>query len=304
MKFSSLSGPAGLTLLLTAFSAGVWFGSQNPQGSSTSGVLKAPKPDQLLARVNGVEIKTADVEDVLWEARGQEILNEVIYYHAAKSEADRLKIILTEQEVEQGLQQTIAEMKANLADGVSYAEMLAQTGQSPTRLRMGVKASLYLTKIAFAKFDSKSYVKVSTIILKPKSNSVADLSEAIQRSNAIYDRLNKGEAWEKLIDETVSDVQGRQTRGYLGWRVISAFPSEAQTEFSTLAKGKVTHPVQTQNGIQIFRLEGKGSDLTPSERTQMQNELSESLRTSAANEIGKNLKIERFYPPSSVNKSG
>ncbi len=267
-----------------------------------SEVPKAPRPDQALAKVNGVEIKASEIEDLLWEARGAEILTEFIYYRVAKQEADRLKIIVTDSEVNEAVAKELKSLKANFPEGTSDEDALAQGGQSAGRLRLATRTNLLLTKIAFADFDPKLYVRVSTIIVKPKSNSASDLSTAISACQSAYSRLQKGEKWETLVDELVEETQGRQARGYLGWRLISAFPEESQKEFLTIKDGGVTKPVQTSNGIQIFRIEGRGSSLKTGDLDQMKLELGEILRNNAVNKISKTLKVERLYP--APKKSG
>ena len=266
------------------------------QGVGMSEVSKAPRPDQALAKVNGVEIKASEIEDLLWEARGAEILTEFIYYRVAKQEADRLKIIVTDSEVNEAVAKELKSLKANFPEGTSDEDALAQGGQSSGRLRLATRTNLLLTKIAFSDFDPKLYVRVSTIIVKPKSNSAADLSTAILACQSAYSRLQKGEKWETLVDELVEETQGRQARGYLGWRLISAFPEESQKEFLTIKDAGVTKPVQTSNGIQIFRIEGRGSSLKTGDLDQMKLELGEILRNNAVNKISKTLKVERLYP--------
>ena len=61
---------------------------------------KAPTPDTVLAKVNGIAIRAKDVEDLLWDVRGEEILNDVMFYQVAKMEADKLGIVVTNAEVE------------------------------------------------------------------------------------------------------------------------------------------------------------------------------------------------------------
>ena len=47
--------------------------------------------------------------------------------------------------------------------------------------------------------------------------------------------------------------------GLLGWRDLKAFPKEVQDQMAAMKPGGKTKPAQTQNGIQIFRVEALGS---------------------------------------------
>jgi parvulin-like peptidyl-prolyl isomerase len=272
-------------------------------GQQTGELPKAPIPSQVIAKVNGIDVKAADIEDLLWESRGQEILSEFIYYQVAKQEAEKLKLIVTESEILSGIAKEIKNLRSTGNFEGTDEQVVIQSGTSMGRLRLGVKTSLLLTKIAFQNFDATQYIKVSTIIVKPKSFSASDLADAIKVCQSAYDRLKKGEKWETLVDEVVTETQGRQTRGYLGWRLLTAFPEESQKEFNILNKGEYTKPVQTQNGIQIFRIDAKSLDLKAEEKLQMREEIADILRNNAVKRMSGTVKIERLYPEPKKNGS-
>lgn len=257
---------------------------------------KAPAAESVLAKVNGTEIKAKDVQDLLWEVRGEEILNDVIFYQLAKQEADRLGLVVTQAEIEAGVKNELDIMTKNLAEGQTLEQAMAAAGQTKSRLYLGMKTSLLLTKISLADFDPKGYIKVSTILVRPRSSSAADVSNTIQVVQKAYDRINAGEPWEKLVDELVTDAEGKRSRGLLGWRQLAAFPETTRPELTSLARGKVTKPVQTQNGIQIFRIESRGLDATKDELESLKTELADTFRLQAVQKLRKNMKIERMYP--------
>lgn len=256
----------------------------------------APEKDQVLVKVNGQEIKASDIAALLWDAKAEEILNEVTYFQLAKTEADKLGIFLTGKEIDDGVQRELDAMKANLGPGQTLEQAMAATGQTRARLYLAVKTSLLLTKIAFAEFDPKLYVKVSTIIIKPASNSATDLASAIKIAQGAYDRLQKGDAWETVVDDVVTDETGRETKGRLGWRLMSAFPDDVRSELGLLKSNQYTKPAQIQGGIQFFRVERFGKDLNKEELEQMRFDMTESLRFQAVNKIRKSMTIERVWP--------
>ena len=257
----------------------------------------APDKDQVLVKVNGQDIKASDIAALLWDVKAEEILNEVTYYQLAKAEADKLGIFLTGKEIDEGVQREVDAMRANLAPGQSLEQAMAASGQTRARIYLAVKTSLLLTKIAFAEFDPKLYVKVSTIIIKPASSSAADLTNAIKIAQGAYDRLLKGDAWEAVVDDVVTDETGRESKGRLGWRLLSAFPDDVRSEIGLLKANQYSKPAQIQNGIQFFRVERFGKDLNKEEMDQMRIDMTESLRIQAVNKIRKTMTIERVWPP-------
>ncbi len=257
----------------------------------------APEKDQVLVKVNGQEIKASDIAALLWDVKYEEILNEIVYFQLAKAEADKLGVFLTGKEIDDGVQREIDGMKANLAPGQTIEQAMATSGQTRARLYLAVKTSLLLTKIAFAEFDPKLYVKVSTIIIKPASSSATDLASAIKTAQDAYDRLQKGEAWEAVVDDVVTDEAGRESRGRLGWRLLSAFPDDVRSDIGLLRANQYSKPAQIQNGIQFFRVERFGKDLAKEELDQMRLEMTEALRVQAVNKIRRTMNIERVWPP-------
>jgi hypothetical protein len=257
----------------------------------------APDKDQVLVKVNGQEIRASDIAALLWDVKADEILNEVTYFQLAKAEADKLGIFLTGKEIDDGVQRELDAMKANLAPGQTLEQAMVSSGQTRARLYLAVKTSLLLTKIAFAEFDPKLYVKVSTIIIKPASNSATDLASAIKIAQGAYDRLQKGDAWEAVVDDVVTDEAGRETRGRLGWRLLSAFPDDVRSEIGLLKANQYSKPAQIQNSIQFFRVEKFGKDLAKEELDQMRIDLTEPLRLQAVNKIRRTMTVERVWPP-------
>jgi hypothetical protein len=257
----------------------------------------APDKDQVLVKVNGQEIRASDIAALLWDVKADEILNEVTYFQLARAEADKLGIFLTGKEIDDGVQRELDAMKANLAPGQTLEQAMVSSGQTRARLYLAVKTSLLLTKIAFAEFDPKLYVKVSTIIIKPASNSATDLASAIKIAQGAYDRLQKGDAWEAVVDDVVTDEAGRESRGRLGWRLLSAFPDDVRSEIGLLKANQFSKPAQIQNGIQFFRIDKFGKDLAKEDLDQMRIEMTEALRLQAVTKIRRTMTIERVWPP-------
>ena len=267
---------------------------------SIPGLEKAPTSDSVVAKVNGVAIKAKDIEDLLWDVRGEEIITDIADYQVVKAEADKRGVIVTEGEIESQVTKYLAQMKKDVPAGQTFEGAMAQAGLTKQRLFLRVKSALLLTKVALLDFDPKRYVRVSTIVVRPRSSTAADISSTIAVVQKAYDRLKAGEPWPKLVDELVVDQHGKETRGLLGWRQLIAFPETVQGEINTLKKGDITKPVQTNNGIQIFRVEAKGDDVTKAELDQMKSELSPTLMIEAQQRIFKDLKIERLYPATKV----
>jgi foldase protein PrsA len=268
-----------------------------PQSPALTPRLKpAPQPSQVLAKVNGTEIKASDIQDLLWDLHGTAVLNDVVSYSVIRQEAEKLKLVVTDAEVDIKIDQEIARMGQNLQPGLTPGQILAQNGYTWSRLYINTRSLLLLLKIAFAEFQPSQYVRISTISLKPKTTTDADIAATTKLLQEAYNRLQKGEPWEKVLPEYVTDAEGVRTVGYLGWRNLELFDEAARKDIASLKKGEVSKPIRTQNGIQIFRIESQGGDAKPEDIAQMKEELAEELQTKVYVRLRRAYKVERFYP--------
>jgi hypothetical protein len=220
-----------------------------------------PPPSKVVATVDGTPIRASEVEKSLWDWYGPSVTEELILNRQIAHYADAHGVHLTEAEIQQAYNAQAARVGQNLKPGESVDEALRATGVAPSRLRSRVKSDLLLSKLAEKQFKQADFVKIQTLIVKPKTDSAADVATAIQRAQAAYDRVSKGENWEAVLNATTDDPRLRNNGGEIGWKLFTAFPAQTREELKSLKEGGVTKPVQTAYGIQMFRIEAQGRDL-------------------------------------------
>jgi parvulin-like peptidyl-prolyl isomerase len=253
---------------------------------------KAPSAGKVLAKVNGVEIKAGEVEALLWDWRGQDVLQDVISYHLIRGEAARQKISIAEIEVLKIVDDQINATKANLPKGKDLNEALRERGFPPSRLYMRVKTDLMLERIAEKEFDPNKYFLVSTMLFKPKSASAADVREAVERAEAAHGRLAKGEKWEDVLKST-QEVPGLvESNGRLGWRPLAEFPDPTSKQLLASKAGEVTKPVQTAAGIQFFRVDALGGNAQDRDLEEIRELYMSSARGEILDRIRREGKVE------------
>ena len=258
-----------------------------------------PKPDAVLAKVGGVEIRADDVAPLLWESRGDEILNDLVAYQLLKAQAEAKGIVVTDADVKRRTQETLKEYAADLQPGENPAEALAAQGFTPGRLFVQVKTDLLLTGLANLAFRPENYVKVSTILVVPKTaadgspdpESVAAAKATIARASA---RLRAGETWDAVAGDTIEDATGKKTGGFLGWRPLDVFPAAVRTEIAALVPGGVTAPSQTNFGVQIFRLDAVGKTLAGKDLEELKSAVFPDVRAKVLRDVRAAAKVERF----------
>lgn len=252
-----------------------------------------PAADAVIAKVNGVPIKASDVEPLVWDWLSNEVVEELTNYHIVRLEAERLGVTVTPAELETETEKALRQLQDSLPQGTSLRSALESQGSAPSRVYVRVRTKLLLDRIVLKSFDSAGFVKISTMIVRPKNEQTVALAEAIKRADDLYARLQKGESWDKVLQDTTNEPETLKSAGLLGWRQISAFPEVVRTEMTGLGVGKVTKPAQTVNGFQIFRIEAFGKDAKPEEMESVKDLYLSQARPEVFNKLRSAAKIER-----------
>ena len=255
-----------------------------------------PAPNTVLAKVNGVSIKTGDVEKLLWDWAGPEVTNDLILFQLIRDRAALDKVTVTPAEVQQTYDKQIAEIKKNVPPGQDLDAFIREKGFPMSRLYLHIQADLLITKIVDLKFKPSDYISISTLVVKTKGQTPADIKEASGRADDIYARLKKGEDWDKVLASTDQSPETIQTHGVLGWRAVEAFPALTKMEFKTLKAKDYTHPTTTKNGLQIFRIDAFGVNADPSSLADLKKQYEDRAKNSLVPELQKAAKIEKFFP--------
>jgi len=283
---------------------------------------KSPTTGTVLAKVNGVPIRTGDVDRLLWDWAGPEVTNDLILFQLIRDRAAMDKITVTAAEIQKTFDTQMAEIQKQVPPGQDLDAFLRSKGFPKSRLYLHVQADLLITKIVDLKFKPTDYISVSTLVVKPKSAETptdpktppqpkpvktgpdaTGMQEATGRAMDVYNRLKKGEDWDKVLATTDQMPQTVQTHGALGWRAIDAFPPATKIEFRTLKLHEYTKPIQTNNGLQIFRIDGFGANADPSALADLKKQFEDRAKNSLIPELQKAAKIEKFFPPEPPHKA-
>jgi foldase protein PrsA len=265
-------------------------------------IKPAPKPTEVVAKVDGVEIKASDVQDLLWQWRGQEALADLISYQVIKNAAAKEKVSVTDPEVQTALDEQLAQFTPQALQGKTLDQYLMEQGFTVSRLWIRIKTELLLNKIAAKDFKPVEYVKVSTIVIRPENTSTKALTDAAKKADLFYEMLTKGDSWDKVLNLSTTDPRTLGSKGLVGWRRVDAFPSLIQEEFKTLKTGGFSKPTQTANGFQIFRIDMQGKDAKGKELSDAEAIHINSNKNEVATKIRSTSKIEKF--PQNSGPSG
>lgn len=252
------------------------------------------KPTDVMARVDGVPITRAVVDQLVWDWQAQSVLNELIDYQIVRNEAKKQSVSVSVQEVRAAVENAIKQYAESLPPGTDVEKELKKQGFSRSRVYLSWQAKLLTERLLMRKFDPKEFVKVSTIVIPIASKQATDVEAASKKATEAYNELMAGKDWQTVLAANVTDPNVVANGGQIGWRLISVFPPEVQSEFKKLKVGGYTKPVQTTHGFQIFRIDGFGKDAPAGELALLKADYVRSSQPAFIEELRKKAKVQRF----------
>lgn len=285
----------------------------NPNDFTSSYLPAAPLPNTVLAKVNGVPIRAGDVNRLLWDWAGRGVMEDLILFQLILDRAKLDKITVTPAEVQSLFDKQMSDIQRQIPAGQDVDSFIREKGFPKSRLYLHIEADALMTKIVDLKFKKSDYINVSTLVIsaKPKPTTPPppgttapqtpntppplDKAAALGKAMDVYNRLMKGEPWDKEFTGTDQPPQAVQSHGSLGWRAIAAFPAMTQAEFKTLKLNGYTKPAETVNGFQIFRIDGYGESADPGALDNLKKEYEARAKQSLVQELQKAATVDRMY---------
>lgn len=254
-----------------------------------------PAPNKVLAKVNGAPITFAEMERLAGDWRAWEVVQDLIAYKMLMGEAKKQGLSATSEEVEAELQKQLANYSKNLRQGQTLNQVLRESGFPRSRLWLRVKSQVLLDKIVLKEFNPAEFVDVSTIMIPSKTEQISDLQDAIEQAKKASQDLAAGVSWDTVLKRFQNDPEIVKSHGHLGWRKLAVFPDSIRKDLMTLKEGEATKPAQTNNGIQIFRVDRWGKDAKGEVLKQLREEHVNASRQATLDRIRKAAKVEEFW---------
>lgn len=264
-------------------------------GLQNFGPPTAPPPDKVVLTVNGQAIKAKELDAYLWDWKVDQVAQTIAVFTLITQECKKLGIVIDPAEVKRRVDMQVQQIVATAPKGTSVSAALKAKGASKSLIEFQNRAQLMLEKLASKDFKKENYYQVSTLVIRPKSETAADLQAALTSATSAYTSLLKGDPWEKVISLNATEANNINGHGEIGWVPVDQFPKSVQSDLSTLPIGGYTRPAQTNNGLQIFRLEAKGKDATPAQLTELRGRYLGSQERDLVGRLQKNAKIVTSY---------
>jgi parvulin-like peptidyl-prolyl isomerase len=251
-----------------------------------------PAPDTVVATVGGAPITAGEIEPYLWAWKSKEVIRDLAGHRAIAAEAARLGITASSDEVKKRIADQIERIRGQLQPGQSIDDVINGAVGGPSRLALVARSSILVDKIAESEFKPDGYVKVATLLFRTNGGTTDELSKAIKSADSAYASLQQGKPWADVLRLYEKNPQVVQNGGLIGWKAYSVFPETVRTQLGTLKLMGVTKPVQTEIGIQIFRLLARGATANPTELADLKSQYVQGARQGIVERIRQQNKVE------------
>ncbi len=199
---------------------------------------------------------------MVWQIFHHQIEEDFVQYQILKQAADAAKVTVTDDEVNQRLEQMYDQMKNTVPPGKTIDDMLAAHSYTGARLFLHMKTLLLLEKIDMLDFKPKEWVKVATLVFDTPGKKPDLMKTQGAKALDAYGQLQKGGSWHSILTSVTTDPNVLKNDGDIGWRPMDAFPPSARDALNQLKVGEYSKPVETPAAIQIFKVEAHGAEVT------------------------------------------
>jgi hypothetical protein len=257
-----------------------------------------PPPSKVVVVVNGIKVVEKDVAPLLWATYSPTITDEIISYLVVKAEAKKQSVHVSPKAIEAEVEKQIERTEAGIAaqpskyPGMTADQLLLENGISKPLLYMTAEAHLLTRSLILQKFNAAEFVKVATVIVRPKSDLASDVGDAAKKADTAYTELMQGGQWDQVL-KTFADERGVEMHGVLGWRLANVFPASVQEEMKHLKVGGYTKPAYTPYGFQIFRLDMRGTEAKGADLDRLREEYAKEDEARFIAQLRKEAKIVR-----------
>ena len=275
----SLPGLLFGSLLITSLSLHSNQAHANSQIQLLDQVIAIVDDDVVLAselreRMQQVEIniKKSGKEAPPKEEIQQEILDQLILENIQLQMAYRAGVRISDAQLNESM---LRIARQNSMDLMQFKQALEGDGLSYTATREQIRKEMLLQRVQQGNVNQRvqitdqeiahflvsqegmemtapEYRMLHTLIPIPSGASDSEIANAKKQADALYQRIENGEAYEKVMAENP-----QLTTNDLGWRKASDLPSLVAGLTTTIEEGQTAAPVQSPSGFHLVKLTDK-----------------------------------------------
>lgn len=211
---------------------------------------------QVVARINDETISKEDLYDLLVEQNGQAALDSLIDQSIIKQEAEKQKIVISEQTIDK----EIEGLKQSYGSEEEFNTALATYGTTLEKVKEDLAVSLMVEKllepeISITEEEIKTYFEEHkeefATAEKVKASHILTASE--EEAKKVKEKLDAGEDFATLAKEYSTDTATSEQGGDLGFFAKGDMIAEFEEVAFSLEAGSISASVKTEYGYHIIK---------------------------------------------------
>ena len=234
----------------------------------------------VMATVNGKKITANDITVRLWEAQGNQILNELIAERVLLDEAAKQKITVSDENINAFYERSLGGRSKQDA-----AKDLARIGLTEKDIKLRLKNQAIMNELIIKlggisvsedeisdaysngkdKLVKTETYNISQIIVPTKEEAGQIIDELLQNSKADFSEMSAARS---------ADPGLRERRGLVGDVARGQLPQNIENELFSLRPGQLSRVMATGSGYSVFKI----NSISPARQLSLE-EVKESLRT-------------------------
>jgi foldase protein PrsA len=214
----------------------------------------------------GANYKTNEEAMTALKGQKEQVLEGLITEKIVMRKVEDLKLMPAEATIKEKVDKQLAEIKASLETDAKYKEALAQASLTEEALKERIKSSIIQealitsvtkdVKVSEEKQKAFYNANLTQFTEKPNRIHVARVLLATEEeAAAVKKRLDNGEDFAKVAKEKSTDPSAVENGGDLGFKEYNDTKMDKtfMAAAMTLAIGKVSAPIKTQEGWEVIK---------------------------------------------------
>ncbi len=215
--------------------------------------------EQSVALVNGEPVTKAELFDTMYATGGRNALDQLIARKLIAQEGARLGLEVTEEELEEEINNIIMESFGGSRE--QFLSALTIYGLSEEAFRADARLNLLVRKLALAEInpteaEARQYFEDNRLLFDQPEEVEARhiLVESRETADEVLALLEAGSDFATLASEFSIDTTNKDNAGNLGFFSRGTMVQEFEETVFALGVGEISGPVKTDFGYHIIEL--------------------------------------------------
>lgn len=247
-----------------------------PAASKTPKVPPLPKPETVVATVNGEKITAGDLAQASYEWFGANTIEELILERVVEQEAKKQGIKINQAELDDRFNTSLQNAERQVPPGMSLEDFLRRSQFPRSRLYARTRTQLLAEKLVEKTMNLDDFVQYRQIVIRVQGNNPEEqetnAAAAEAKAKEAYDKVKEGLDFEEAVKNYSDDTFTKDQGGLVPFQKRDFLLPDIKDRLAKMKPGEVSEPFRTMQGFLIIRFEKTGKQGTPEEQKQLREQ--------------------------------